>query len=263
MDDQEFQTYSGEALHDLYKRLNAASDGGEFEADFNAGALAIEFEEPPAKFVVSPNAPVEPDLGFGPFEELQAGLGPARQEFVLAGTGAVAGPTDRATPSGSSSGQEVKSVRCPASTSPIRFARRSAPTATSRRECFRANWSRDMWKPCAPNFANTDWPWTPETVYLGGGTPSQMEPGCAWRHCSPRSQAASGRRRPWKPRPARITREKARAWRRAGINRVSLGVQSFIDKRTGAHRPQAHGGNRRAATSPCCAPRASRTSIST
>src|SRR5271154_4077788 len=58
MDDQEFQTHAGEALHDLYKRLNAASDGGEFEADFNAGALAIEFEEPPAKFVVSPNAPV-------------------------------------------------------------------------------------------------------------------------------------------------------------------------------------------------------------
>ena len=26
MDDQEFQTHAGEALHDLYKRLNAASD---------------------------------------------------------------------------------------------------------------------------------------------------------------------------------------------------------------------------------------------
>ncbi len=58
MDDQEFQTHAGEALHDLYKRLNAASDSGEFEADFNSGALAIEFEEPPGKFVVSPNAPV-------------------------------------------------------------------------------------------------------------------------------------------------------------------------------------------------------------
>ena len=46
MDDQEFQTCAGEALHDLYKRLNAASGSGEFEADFNAGALAIEFEEP-------------------------------------------------------------------------------------------------------------------------------------------------------------------------------------------------------------------------
>ena len=58
MDDQEFQTHAGEALHDLYKRLNAASDSGEFEADFNAGALAIEFEDPPGKFVISPNAPV-------------------------------------------------------------------------------------------------------------------------------------------------------------------------------------------------------------
>ena len=38
--------------------LTAASDDAEFEADFNAGALAIEFEDPPAKFVVSPNSPV-------------------------------------------------------------------------------------------------------------------------------------------------------------------------------------------------------------
>ena len=58
MDDQEFQKRSGEALEDLYKRLSAAAEVHDFEADFNSGALAIEFEDPPGKFVVSPNSPV-------------------------------------------------------------------------------------------------------------------------------------------------------------------------------------------------------------
>jgi CyaY protein len=87
MDDQEFQTHSGEALDDLYKRLNAASDGGEFEADFNAGALAIEFEEPPAKFVVSPNSPVRQIWVSAHSKSFKLDWDPARQEFVLAATG--------------------------------------------------------------------------------------------------------------------------------------------------------------------------------
>jgi len=58
MDDQEFKNRAEESLQALYRRLTAASDGAEFEADFNAGALAIEFEDPPGKFVISPNAPV-------------------------------------------------------------------------------------------------------------------------------------------------------------------------------------------------------------
>ena len=58
MDEQEFKNRSEEALTGLYRRLSAASEEFEFEADFNSGALAIEFESPPAKFVISPNAPV-------------------------------------------------------------------------------------------------------------------------------------------------------------------------------------------------------------
>ena len=58
MDDQEFKNRADESLEALYRRLTAASDGADFEADFNNGALAIEFEEPPGKFVISPNAPV-------------------------------------------------------------------------------------------------------------------------------------------------------------------------------------------------------------
>ena len=58
MDEQEFKKRADHALQSLYRRLAVASEDAEFEADFNSGALAIEFEEPPAKFVVSPNAPV-------------------------------------------------------------------------------------------------------------------------------------------------------------------------------------------------------------
>lgn len=58
MTDQEFSTLADAALSDLYRRLSAAADTHDFEADFNAGALAIEFDDPPAKFVVSPNSPV-------------------------------------------------------------------------------------------------------------------------------------------------------------------------------------------------------------
>ena len=58
MDDQEFQRRADQELNSLYRKLAQASDEADFEADFNGGALAIEFEEPPAKFVVSPNSPV-------------------------------------------------------------------------------------------------------------------------------------------------------------------------------------------------------------
>jgi len=74
-----------------------------------------------------------------------------------------------------------------------------------------------------------EWPWVPETVYWGGGTPSQMDPALlASLH-----EAIPGR--PWREAtieaaPGGITREKAEAWKSAGINRVSLGVQSFITK---------------------------------
>jgi iron donor protein CyaY len=58
MDDNEFTKRADHALNDLNRRLLHAADEYDFEADFNSGALSIEFEEPPGKFVVSPNSPV-------------------------------------------------------------------------------------------------------------------------------------------------------------------------------------------------------------
>ena len=58
MDDLTFQKHADESLEDLFHALNRAAEEHELEADMNAGALTVEFEEPKAKFVVSPNSPV-------------------------------------------------------------------------------------------------------------------------------------------------------------------------------------------------------------
>ncbi|MGD0437577.1 MAG: radical SAM family heme chaperone HemW [Bryobacteraceae bacterium] len=86
------------------------------------------------------------------------------------------------------------------------------------------------------------WSWTPETIYLGGGTPSRIEtsdleriltgiPGRPWREAT--IEAA----------PGTITAERAAGWARMGLTRVSLGVQSFVARelaRTGRkHTAQA------------------------
>jgi CyaY protein len=58
IDEPAFRTQSEQALISLQRALERASDRYDFEVDSHAGALSIEFEDPPAKFVVSPNAPV-------------------------------------------------------------------------------------------------------------------------------------------------------------------------------------------------------------
>ena len=72
-----------------------------------------------------------------------------------------------------------------------------------------------------------NWCWQPETVYLGGGTPSAMEPEALASVLS----LIPGQ--PWleatlEAAPGTVTTERAQAWSQAGINRVSLGVQSFV-----------------------------------
>ena len=86
MDDQQFKTRVEESLQGLYRRLNAASDAADFEADFNSGALAIEFEDPPGKFVISPNAPVHQIWVSAHSKSYKLDWDDAAQDFVLPGT---------------------------------------------------------------------------------------------------------------------------------------------------------------------------------
>ncbi|MES1261735.1 MAG: radical SAM family heme chaperone HemW, partial [Acidobacteriota bacterium] len=71
------------------------------------------------------------------------------------------------------------------------------------------------------------WQWTPRTLYIGGGTPSAMEPDLF------RALLEGLPGKPWseatlEAAPGSLTPERVSAWVRAGIDRVSLGVQSFI-----------------------------------
>jgi oxygen-independent coproporphyrinogen-3 oxidase len=79
----------------------------------------------------------------------------------------------------------------------------------------------------ADEISRHEWEWRPETVYLGGGTPSGLAledlrailaliPGRPWQEAT--IEAA----------PGSVTAERARAWAAAGVNRASLGVQSFV-----------------------------------
>jgi CyaY protein len=58
MDDQEFRRLSDAALESLKRSLYEAEGEADFEVEDNAGALHISFEDPPGKFVISPNSPV-------------------------------------------------------------------------------------------------------------------------------------------------------------------------------------------------------------
>jgi CyaY protein len=87
MDEQEFKKRADESLHALYRKLAAASDEAEFEVDFNAGALAIEFDDPPGKFVISPNAPVRQIWVSAHSKSYKLDWDTVENTFVLQGSG--------------------------------------------------------------------------------------------------------------------------------------------------------------------------------
>ncbi|OGJ92482.1 MAG: hypothetical protein A2487_00720 [Candidatus Raymondbacteria bacterium RifOxyC12_full_50_8] len=71
-----------------------------------------------------------------------------------------------------------------------------------------------------------------DTLYIGGGTPSLLAPEQIEKmvHMVRRYYAvASDAETTIECNPTSVTLEKAQAWKRAGINRVSLGAQSFND----------------------------------
>jgi oxygen-independent coproporphyrinogen III oxidase len=75
--------------------------------------------------------------------------------------------------------------------------------------------------------ARHEWAWHPETLYIGGGTPSRLGP----EELTSLLSAVPGA--PWaeatiEASPGTVTPELASCWRSLGLNRVSLGVQSFV-----------------------------------
>jgi len=94
---------------------------------------------------------------------------------------------------------------------------------------FARELERDYLSALASEITQQDWPWRPDTVYVGGGTPSRMDgrdlekilaavPGQAWREATLETA------------PGTVTLHRAVEWREAGVNRISLGAQSFVQR---------------------------------
>jgi CyaY protein len=88
IDEQEFRLRCDAAMDELYRALSKAADKHGFDVDHNAGALAVEFDEPKAKFVVSPNAPVRQIWVSALVKSFKFDWDATRGAFVLPETGA-------------------------------------------------------------------------------------------------------------------------------------------------------------------------------
>ncbi len=87
MTDQEFHQKADATLAALDQALEQAADEYGFEVDSHAGALTVEFEEPHARFVVSPNSPVKQMWVSALSKSFKLDFEPARDTFVLRETG--------------------------------------------------------------------------------------------------------------------------------------------------------------------------------
>ena len=59
MDEQQFRRNVDSAMESLKQSLIRAEDSAEIEVEESGGALKVNFEDPHAIFVISPNAPVQ------------------------------------------------------------------------------------------------------------------------------------------------------------------------------------------------------------
>jgi iron donor protein CyaY len=58
LDELQFRRHADSALESLKNSLIAAEEGAGIEVEESGGALKVGFPDPPATFVISPNAPV-------------------------------------------------------------------------------------------------------------------------------------------------------------------------------------------------------------
>ena len=87
MEDTEFRRRSDTAMESLKQSLIRAEDEFAMEVEENAGALHISFDDPPGKFVITPNSPVYQIWISALVSSFKLDWSPEVQDFVLARTG--------------------------------------------------------------------------------------------------------------------------------------------------------------------------------
>ena len=123
----------------------------------------------------------------------------------------------------------LQSELCRAFILPTPSARRSARFAISRPGCFRASWKRAIWARCKRRSGGTCGSGGPKPFTGAAARPAISNPAT----CGEVLDLIPGR--PWleatiEAAPGGLTAARAHAWAECGINRVSLGVQSFVEK---------------------------------
>lgn len=87
MDELDFRRKADAALESLKRSLITAEEQADFEVEDQSGALHISFEEPPGRFVVSPNAPVRQIWISALSTSFKLDWSEAKNDFVLEKTG--------------------------------------------------------------------------------------------------------------------------------------------------------------------------------
>lgn len=87
MDEQDFRRKADAALEALKRSLVAAEDQADIEVEDQAGALQIAFEDPPARFVVSPQSATRQIWISALATSFKLDWSEAAGEFVLPKTG--------------------------------------------------------------------------------------------------------------------------------------------------------------------------------
>jgi len=57
LNDADFQKHASEAIEDLENRILPVADEHDFEVESGGGVLTLIFEQPPGRFIISPNSP--------------------------------------------------------------------------------------------------------------------------------------------------------------------------------------------------------------
>lgn len=87
IDETTFRQAADAALDTLFKALTRAGERHDLDADMNNGALTVEFEDSPAKFVVSPNTPVRQIWVSAHSRSFKLDWNETASAFILADTG--------------------------------------------------------------------------------------------------------------------------------------------------------------------------------
>lgn len=87
MDDQQFQRRAETALQGLKRALIAAEDTVDMEVEEQSGAIHVSFDDPPGRFVISPNSAMKQIWISALSTSFKLDWSEAQNDFVLAKTG--------------------------------------------------------------------------------------------------------------------------------------------------------------------------------